>query len=100
MDILQTALVIMVTIVCIFLVLIGVQLFIILKDLKKALDKMNNMLATGEGMISEIGKPMAAAAKLVSILGIGTKIAPLITKVINKVMNKKDKYPKVKVVEK
>lgn len=94
MDILQTALVFMVFIVCLFLVIFGLMFFLILKELKKGLDKLNQFLETSEQVASELGKPMAAAAGWASAAG-------LVVKVISGIINKKGKgYPKVKVTEK
>lgn len=99
MDILQTALVFMVFIVCVFLIIFGVMFFMVLRDLKRGLDKMNNMLVTGEEMMAEMGKPVTTAMKLLSILGIGTKVASLVTKIINSFVNKTSKNSATKIRE-
>lgn len=93
MDILQTALVFMVFIVCLFLVIFGIMFFLILRELKRGLDKLNKFLETSEEVAAEIGKPIAAAAGWASAV-------TLAVKAINSTMNKKGKgYPKVKVVD-
>lgn len=53
MDLLQAALIFLILLLSIFLAITGFQVFFILRDLKKALDKLN----------SDIEKPLAAASK-------------------------------------
>ena len=47
----------------------GFQVFFILRDLKKALDKFNNVLKTGENIVEDIEKPIGAASNLATSLG-------------------------------
>ncbi len=44
----------------------GIQVFFILRDLKKALDKFNAILHTGENIAADIEKPVATASNLVT----------------------------------
>src|SRR5690349_19621914 len=66
MDILQLALVFLIMLLAVFLTVTGVQVFLILRDLKKALDKINNMAESGAKMVKEVEKPVVAAAQAVS----------------------------------
>lgn len=50
MDFLQIALIFLILLLSIFLAITGIQVFFILRDLKKALDKLNGVLQTGENM--------------------------------------------------
>ena len=93
MDVLQVVLVIMVLIVCIFLIIFGIMLFFILKEMKKALDKLNNVLQTGEDMAEEFSRPVAAAASLVSAIGVGSKAADFAVKTLIGLIKKKSKTP-------
>lgn len=63
MDLLQVALIFLILLLSIFLTITGIQVFFILRDLKKALDKFNAVLKTGENIASEIEKPVAAVSK-------------------------------------
>lgn len=63
MDLLQVALIFLVILLSIFLAITGFQVFLILRDLKKALDKLNAVLKTGENIASDIEKPVASTAK-------------------------------------
>ncbi len=73
MDLLQVALIFLILLLSIFLAITGIQVFFILRDLKKALDKLNKVLDTGEEIVSEIEKPVKAASNLVSALGAKAK---------------------------
>ncbi len=55
MDFLSIALILLIVILGIFLSISGVQVFFILKDLKRALDKLNIAIGNGE-VIEKINK--------------------------------------------
>lgn len=61
MDLLQAALIFLILLLSIFLTVTGIQVFFILRDLKKALDKFNAILKTGENIASDIEKPVKDA---------------------------------------
>lgn len=75
MDLLQVALIFLILLLSIFLAITGVQVFFILRDLKKALDKLNNVLKTGENIASDIERPIQTASDRVvkAIAGIVKK---------------------------
>lgn len=50
MDILQIALIFLICLLSIFLAITGFQVFLILRDLKKALDRLNKVLETEESV--------------------------------------------------
>ena len=68
MDLLQAALIFLILLLSIFLGITGIQVFFILRDLKKALDRFNAILQTGENIAEDIEKPVAAASNLVTTL--------------------------------
>jgi hypothetical protein len=63
MDILQIALVFLIILLSIFLTITGIQVFFILRDLKKSLDKFNGILQSGEKVAQEVEKPIIQAAQ-------------------------------------
>lgn len=73
MDILQVALIFLIILLAMLLSITGFYVFLILKDLKKALDKLNKVLQAGEEIAVSVEKPMVAAAELVTALGNGAK---------------------------
>ena len=73
MDFLQVALIFLIFLLSIFLYITGFQVFLILRDLKKALDRLNKVLDTGEEIVTEVEKPVKAASNLVTALGAKAK---------------------------
>ena len=65
MDFLQIALILLILLLSVFLTITGIQVFFILRDLKKALDRLNNVLQTGQDLAHDVEKPVEAAANLV-----------------------------------
>ncbi len=68
MDLLQFALVFLIILLSIFLSITGIQVFFILRDLKKALDRLNGVLKTGERIVEDSEKPMAAVSSIASVV--------------------------------
>ena len=64
MGLLEAALIFLILLLSIFLAITGFQVFLILRDLKKALDRFNKVLKTGENIAEDIEKPVAAASNL------------------------------------
>ncbi len=73
MDFLQIALIFLIALLSIFLAITGIQVFLILRDLKKALDKLNKIIESGENIAQDIQKPVSVASNLVSSLANGAK---------------------------
>lgn len=89
MDFLQIALIFLILLLSIFLAITGIQVFFILKDLKKALDRFNQILQTGENIAEDIERPVAAASNLVT--GAGAIAASGAAKVLGKIIKPKPK---------
>ncbi|MBI2040195.1 hypothetical protein HYT18_03910 [Candidatus Microgenomates bacterium] len=88
MDLLSFALIFLIALLTIFLTITGVQVFFILRDLKKALDRLNKVLQTSDEIAEDLEKPAHAAANLVTTLSAGAKALTG--------MGKKDSKPKPK----
>lgn len=73
MDLLPIALIFLILLLSIFLSITGIQVFFILRDLKKALDRLNRVLDVGEEIAQEVEKPVAVASSLMTALGKGAK---------------------------
>ncbi len=89
MDFLQAALIFLILLLSIFLAITGIQVFFILRDLKRALDKFNAILQTGENIAEDIERPVAAASNLVT--GAGAQVAASAASVIQKMIKPKPK---------
>lgn len=95
MDFLQIALIFLILLLSIFLGITGIQVFFILRDLKKALDNFNKILQTGENIAQDLERPVAAASNLVT--GVGAQVAVGAANALRKIIKPKSKrfYKKV-----
>lgn len=82
MDILQAALIFLILILSILLSITGFYVFLILKDLKKALDRLNKVLEAGEGIAQSAEKSVEATATVATTLGVGA--TALVKQVVKK----------------
>lgn len=73
MDFLPVALIFLILLLSIFLSVTGIQVFFILRDLKKALDRLNQVLKVGGEIAQDIEKPVAAASNLMTTMSSGAK---------------------------
>lgn len=73
MDLLQIALVFLILLLSIFLAITGFYVFLILRDLKKALDRLNQVLQITDEIAQDVEKPVAAAASLMNSLSKGVR---------------------------
>lgn len=73
MDILQIALVFLILLLSILLTILGLQVFFILKDLRKSLDKLDAVLSDAQSVADNIQKPVRAAAEVVEAIESGVK---------------------------
>lgn len=89
MDLLQIALIFLILLLSIFLSITGIQVYFILRDLKKALDKFNAILQTGENIADDIERPVAVASNLVT--GVGAQVASGTAKALSKIIKPKPK---------
>lgn len=91
MDYLQIALIFLILLLSVFLSLIGIQVFFILRDLKKALDNFNHILQTSGNIVEDIERPVAAASNLAT--SAGTQAVAGAARALEKIIQPK---PKVK----
>lgn len=73
MDILQIALVLLIILLGVLLSILGLQVFLILRDLKKSLDKLDLVLGDAQNIAEDIQKPVHAAAEVVEAVESGVK---------------------------
>lgn len=95
MDLLQIALIFLILLLSVFLAVAGIQVLFILRDLKKALDRFNAILQTGENIAQDIEKPVAAASNLATAAE--AQVVSGAAKMISKIIKPKQKrfYKKV-----
>ena len=82
----QTALFLVIIVLTILLLILGIQVFFILKELRKTIDKANKVL-DDTGVITEsVSKPISSFSSLAMGLKTGAKLA----KILNGGKHKKD----------
>lgn len=75
MDLLQVALIFLILLLSIFLAITGFQVFLILRDLKKGLDKFNNILKSGENIVEDLERPVSSTKVISGIVQKNSKQA-------------------------
>lgn len=79
MDLLQVALVFLILLLSVFLTILGIQVFFILKNLRQALDKFEKTLENVEVITEGLEKPVRAVAEVTSAIQNGVKIVKAMT---------------------
>jgi len=80
MDTTQIVLLSVIIVLSIFLVVLGVQLFFVLKDLRKSLSRMNRLFDDADQLVSEVKKPIAKASNLFMAFSTGASIVNILKK--------------------
>lgn len=81
MDITQAVILSVIVVLAIFLVVIGIQVFFTLKDLRKSLKKANRLMEDADNIVSQIKKPVETAGNMLTALTAGAGIAHFIKKI-------------------
>lgn len=77
-DPVQTALFLVIIVLTLLLLILGIQVFFILRELRKTIDKANKVL-DDTGMITEsVSKPISSFSSLAMGLKTGAKIAKIL----------------------
>lgn len=84
MDITQTVLLAVTIVLAIFLVVLGFQIFFVLKDVRKTLFKINNLFDQTDDIILKVKKPLENASGLLSAFATGAGIASILKKLQKK----------------
>jgi uncharacterized protein YoxC len=74
----QTALFLIIIILTILLVVLGFQVFFVLKELRKTLDKLNKVLDDAGTITESVSKPISSLSSLTEGLKLGAKIARIV----------------------
>lgn len=74
----QTALFLVVIVLTILLVVLGIQVFFILKELRKTIDKANKVLDDTGAITESVSKPISSLSSLAMGLKAGARIAKIL----------------------
>jgi len=80
MDFLQLALVLLILVLGVLLSVLGLQVFLILKDLRKSLDKLDVVLDNTVEITQDLEKPVKAVVEITQAVETGVKVAKTLTK--------------------
>lgn len=81
MDLTQIVLLSVIIVLSIFLVVLGIQVFFVLKDLRLTLKRMNVLFNDANQLVEEVKKPIAKAGGIITALSAGAGIVNLLKKV-------------------
>jgi hypothetical protein len=74
MDLLQIGLIFLILLMGVSLSVLGIQVFFILKDLKRSLDKLELFLDEAITVTGDLEKPVRAAAEVTEVLENGVRV--------------------------
>lgn len=80
MDAVQAILFSIIIVLTIFLVIVGLQAFFALRDLRKTLKKANKLMSDVDGIVEQIKKPIETAGNVFTAVTAGAGIAHIIKK--------------------
>lgn len=78
MDATQAILLSAIVVLAIFIIVVGTQAFLTLKDLRKTLKKANKLMDDAEDIVSQVKKPIEAAGSVFTAVTAGAGIAHII----------------------
>ena len=78
MDTTQIVLLSVIIVLTIFLVVIGFQVFFVLKDLRKTLFRLNRLFDNADDLVGQVKKPIESAGNIFTAMTAGVGIAPLL----------------------
>jgi hypothetical protein len=80
-DITQAILLSVIVVLTIFLVVIGIQAYLTLKDLRRTLNKMSHLMDNTDNLIGQVKKPIESVGGIFTALTAGAGIAHLLKKI-------------------
>ena len=78
MDATQAILLSAIVVLAIFIIAVGTQAFLTLKDQRKTLKKANKLMDDAENIVSQVKKPIEAAGNVFTAVTAGAGIAHII----------------------
>lgn len=80
LDLTQIVLLAVIIVLTIFLVVLGLQVFFVLRDLRSTLRRLNQLFAEANTLVSEVKKPIEKAGTFVTALTTGAGLVHLLKK--------------------
>ena len=83
MDLTQSITLSIIIVLTVFLVVLGFQVFFVLRDFRKTLFRMNRLLDDADNLITQVKKPVETAGNLLTSAAAGVGLAHLIKRLTN-----------------
>ena len=96
MDIAQIALIVIIGILAILLLVLGIQVFFILRELRKTVSKTNKVLDNTEVITESVSAPLSSLSSLAAGIKTGASFINIFKKIISKKEKDKDSGKKNK----
>lgn len=80
MELTQSVLLAVVIVLTIFLVVLGFQVFYVLRDLRRTLTRLNRLFDDADSLVAEVKKPIEKAGTIIGGLTTGATIAHLLNR--------------------
>ncbi len=90
MDITQAVLLSVIIVLAIFLLVVGLQAFFTLKDLRKTLKKANKLMDDADDIVGQIKKPIETAGNVFTAVTAGAGIAHIIKKITGEIKHERN----------
>ena len=84
MDVTQITLLSVIVVLTIFLVVIGFQVFFLIRDLRRTLSRTNRLLDDADGLVASVKKPIEGAGNIFTAMTAGVGIAHLLKRIEKK----------------
>lgn len=81
MDLTQAVLLSVIIVLTIFLAIIGIQAFFVLKDLRKTLNKLNRLVDDTDSIVEQVKKPVESAGHIFTAVAAGAGIANIVKRI-------------------
>lgn len=94
MDIAQITLFVVIVILAILLLILGVQVFFILREFRKTVTKANKVLENTENITESVSAPISSLSKIATSVKTGATIFSFIKKIVSKDDDSKNKDKK------
>lgn len=84
MDLTQSIILSIIIVLTIFLVVLGFQVFFVLRDFRKTIFRMNKFLDDADNLVTQVKKPVETAGNLITSAAAGVGIAHFLRKLTKK----------------
>jgi len=89
----QTLLIVVITVLTVIITGIGVQLFLLLKEIRSTVTRANSILDQADGLINKLSHPAASVNNLITGLKEGVTLIETISGIFSRRKTQSSEYP-------